>query len=681
VPMGKKRDGASTISNPMLDATIDQARSGLHPLQEMVLGEDGEERRSAAAERAMRMVKDRHGRDSVRSRSESHLLNTAMDTVSAKRAVSDDVHDPYDAEQGVTNTTKARSKFTSFVKESMLEKAVFGKRDPDAEAELLKALWKGEAEHAVEHPPGLWTGLLFPESEKRMVYDILQMAAVLYTAYVVPLRLAFDSTPEIWSVAFIWDLVIDSFFFFDMFLSFHAYTRDLHSGRLETNPKVLRHDYLTGFFPIDFLACFPTDYILLLLGDTGEAEGARNMRLLRLMRISRTLRLARLLRIFRASRMATIHDFVQLRIVTHRGYKMVFEISSMTTLIFGVAHIIGCLWLHTGIVNAGVYPHGSWIDHRNWYRADASCSADIDFASNPQEGMDAIANRPDDPLFDVYEECLDTQRISHGHMYMESIYFTVVTMSSVGYGDITPRSGHEKAFTTGVIIVGGFLWAFVIALFSEMIHGMTENAREYDNKMRKVTSMLTFLGSEKEFETKVTKFYQFRFKKRRFFEAGMSNELPPRLRREFVALRFSEALYKVPFFRNVNDETLIKLCACMQSFSSQEGEVIIEQGDTDRDLFIIEIGSCESFIGDSTEPMEFLPEGSFFGEMSFFGLAQKRAATIITTTYSELNWLSYRDFSDVLDSDIDLRRRMCDFATLRRTMYEMDETDLEVSLQ
>jgi len=67
--------------------------------------------------------------------------------------------------------------------------------------------------------------------------------------------------------------------------------------------------------------------------------------------------------------------------------------------------------------------------------------------------------------------------------------------------------------------------------------------------------------------------------------------------------------------------------------------------------------------------------------MSFFGLAQKRAATIITTTYSELNWLSYRDFSDVLDSDIDLRRRMCDFATLRRTMYEMDETDLEVSLQ
>lgn len=188
----------------------------------------------------------------------------------------------------------------------------------------------------------------------------------------------------------------------------------------------------------------------------------------------------------------------------------------------------------------------------------------------------------------------------------EAIYFIVVTMSSVGYGDISPRSSNEKAFVTVVIVIGGFLWAFVIAMFSDMINGMTEAQREYDNKLRKVTSMLTFLGAEKEFKDTATKFYQFRFKKRRFFEDGMSNELPPRLRREFIALRFSEALYKVPFFRNVKDETLIKLCSCMQSFGAPQGEIIIEEDDSDRDLFIVELGSCEAFIGDSIEPAEFL---------------------------------------------------------------------------
>lgn len=401
-----KRSAANTVANPMLAADH---------LQGLVL-EDVGDAHSAAAERAMQMVRDRHEKEGKRPPSESHLYDIALDTALAKHAAEDSpVLDPYEPES-VTNTAKARAKFASFVKESMLERVVFGTRDPEAEAELLKALWKGEAEHQVEHPGGLWTGLLYPESELRMVYDLFQLSAVLYTSYVVPLRLAFDETPVVGTGPFYFDLVIDLFFIFDIFVSFHAYTRDTHSGRLETNPKALRWNYFTGFFAIDFVACFPFDYIMLMTNRLEEAEGARNLRLLRLMRISRSLRLARLLRLFRGSRMATLYDFVQMRVVTHMGYKLAFEISAMTMLIFTVSHIIGCLWLHTGIVNAGELPHGSWMDHRGWYKPDSVCSPDYD--SNPQEGLDTITRASDDPLFDVYKECLDTTRISHGHMYM-----------------------------------------------------------------------------------------------------------------------------------------------------------------------------------------------------------------------------------------------------------------------
>lgn len=406
--MGKNgRGGAPTsISNPMLAGDN---------LQGFVLGE-GAVGRSAAAERAMQMVQDRHEMEGKRPRSESHLLDVAIDHAVTKREGEEtDVVDPYET-QLETNTAKARAKFSSFVKESMLEKLVFGKRDPEAEAELLKALWKGEAEHTVQHPGGLWTGLLYPESDKRMVYDICQLVAVFYTSYVVPLRLAFDSTPAPWSPAFYIDLSIDLFFIFDMFLSFHAYTRDEHSGRLETNPKVLRWNYISGFFGIDLVACFPFDYLMLVAGRLEEAEGARNLRLLRLMRVSRTMRLTRLLRVFRAARVAGICDFIQLRIVTHAGYRVAFELSAMTLLIYGVAHILGCLWLHVGIVHAGAPPYGSWIDHRNWYKPTEVCTQEIE--SNPQEGIDEILPFSEDPHFDVFDECLDTARISHAHMYL-----------------------------------------------------------------------------------------------------------------------------------------------------------------------------------------------------------------------------------------------------------------------
>ena len=394
-----KRSHANAVANPMLVT------------EEVVWEGDGGEL-GPAAERALQMVRDRDGK---RPESASHLLDTAMDNHVKHAGADSDEADPY-APVAVTATAKARAKFESFVKQSMLEKVVFGKREAEAEAELLKALWKGEAQHKVQHPGGLWTGLLYPESGKRMAYDLGQLGAVLYTACVVPLRLAFDETPEVGSAPFYFDVAIDCFFIFDIFLSFYAYTRDEHTGRLETDRKVLRSNYLTGFFALDAVACFPFDYIMLMTGKLEEAEGARNLRLLRLIRMSRALRLTKLLRLFKASRMRAISDFIHLRVVTNLTYRLTFEVTFLAGVIFAVAHIIGCLWLHIGIVNAGILPHGSWVDHRGWYKPDSVCSPE--YESNPQEGLDTIVLGSDDPSFDVLRECLDSARISQVHIYM-----------------------------------------------------------------------------------------------------------------------------------------------------------------------------------------------------------------------------------------------------------------------
>ena len=554
----------------------------------------------------------------------------------------------------------------------MLERVVFGSRDPTAERAMVEAIWTGEAfdsDKKIEHPGGIWTGLLYPESKIRLWYDAIQMAAVSYTTVMVPWRLAFDETPRPGSVEFTFDLAIDMLFIFDIYLNFFNYLRNDATGQLITDRKVIRRQYLLGYFPLDCVASNPLDYVLLLSGDAQTSEEARNMRLLRIMRIARTMRLARVLRLMRTSKLQAVTDYIQSKLISFPVARLTYKMLMLWLLIFAVGHIIGCFWLHEGIINAGVPPHGSWIDHRNWYKHDSACEP-IEGEDNPE--LDVLARTPS---FHVYLECIDLERISKGHMYIESLYFSIVTMTSVGYGDITPRSSSEKFWCTVMMVLGGFVWAIVIAIFAETLAGITEHDRAYENKLRRVANMLKFLGAENDLKKKIMRFYQFRFKKRRFFEDRMFTELPPRLRRDLVALRFSEALYKVPFFRNCNDETLIKICTYMHSFSCFEGEVVIEEGDSDRDLFILEKGRAEAYVGSKLEPVEFLPEGSFFGEMSFFGLSTTRAATVVAATYSELSWLSYADFSQVLDCDIALRKRMRDFATLRQAVYKMGLLD------
>ena len=59
-----------------------------------------------------------------------------------------------------------------------------------------------------------------------------------------------------------------------------------------------------------------------------------------------------------------------------------------------------------------------------------------------------------------------------GWGFLESFYATVVTLSSVGYGDFLPRSKEGMLFTVFLIIVGVGTMLYTIGLVTEtMIEG------------------------------------------------------------------------------------------------------------------------------------------------------------------------------------------------------------------
>ena len=60
-----------------------------------------------------------------------------------------------------------------------------------------------------------------------------------------------------------------------------------------------------------------------------------------------------------------------------------------------------------------------------------------------------------------------------GWGYLNALYYSVVTISTVGYGDLAPKTAAGKAFTIGFIVIGvGTFVAFVGALAEAMIRRM-----------------------------------------------------------------------------------------------------------------------------------------------------------------------------------------------------------------
>ena len=51
-----------------------------------------------------------------------------------------------------------------------------------------------------------------------------------------------------------------------------------------------------------------------------------------------------------------------------------------------------------------------------------------------------------------------------GWSYIDGMYYTMVTMSTVGYGDLSPSSGGARAFTIVYALVG------IIVVFTQVGH-------------------------------------------------------------------------------------------------------------------------------------------------------------------------------------------------------------------
>jgi voltage-gated potassium channel Kch len=58
-----------------------------------------------------------------------------------------------------------------------------------------------------------------------------------------------------------------------------------------------------------------------------------------------------------------------------------------------------------------------------------------------------------------------------GFSWLDSFYFVIITLATIGYGDIFPKTNAGKLFTIFFVIVG-------LGLFSALITNLAKRARE-----------------------------------------------------------------------------------------------------------------------------------------------------------------------------------------------------------
>ena len=432
------------------------------------------------------------------------------------------------------------------------------------------------------------------QSGFRLCWDAMILVLVLLSCVLVPYQLAFLHDVEHARNGLM--VAISLLFMADIGLNFMTSYREAGSEVLD--PRAIRVHYFRGQFTIDLLANFPFGILLLLVGDPhiGAFSAVLLVRLLALLRLARFFVILRRWESFSW---------------THPGYLRVAKYMGMVLI---VTHCIACLWF--GLAYVDGFPEDSWV-----------VAAGIELS-------DPIAQ------------------------YIRSMYWTITTMTTVGYGDISPGRTTEYLLASLIMLMGASLYAFIIGGVASLISNLQAAKNNHWEHMESVEQYLRARRIPAHLGSRVHNYYEYLWSRHKGLdEQSMLKDLPESLRLDIMLHMARDVLEQVPLFRHCSPVLRNSLLVALKPATYAPGNYLVWEGEVGGNIIFITSGEVEIVSGAEEESCGVMGPGDYFGYLSLAlheqGSGSVRALeycevlTLEKDTYDEIS-ASYPQFLEVM---------------------------------
>jgi voltage-gated potassium channel len=240
--------------------------------------------------------------------------------------------------------------------------------------------------------------------------------------------------------------------------------------------------------------------------------------------------------------------------------------------------------------------------------------------------------------------------------YLKSLYWAVTTLTTVGYGDITPTGTFDRIFAMGTMMTGVGVFGVVIGQFSSLI---IQADRHKQEKTQRLNSLMDFLERYEVSHTlgvQVIQFYRHYVEKNIAEHDGkILGDLPDALQKELKLFMKIKFIKKLTLFRDLPHDCLKMIASKLTQEFFSPNETIFKAGDDAVEMYIISHGEVD--ISRSGKPITSLREGQVFGEIALLE-ETKRTADVMSITYTDLYRLQRDDYFAIAKEYAVLKERM-----------------------
>ena len=233
--------------------------------------------------------------------------------------------------------------------------------------------------------------------------------------------------------------------------------------------------------------------------------------------------------------------------------------------------------------------------------------------------------------------------------YINAIYWCITTITTVGYGDISPVTDLQKVLTMVAMFLGVAVYGYVIGNVASLLSNIDVAKAGFLKQMEDINSFLSYKSVPKRLKQKVHEYYQYVWHTRMAHsDEGILTNLPTSLRTEISLHLHKQLIEQVPFFKNTDKEFIREIISELQPQVFLPGDFIFKKGEDGDCMYFISNGSVDVLSDDGSSVLATLKEGDYFGEIALINKIT-RTRSVVAKDYCNLYALERKNFDALLE--------------------------------
>ena len=397
----------------------------------------------------------------------------------------------------------------------------------------------------------------------KKIWDLFIFLIMMYSVIVYPYLLCFLEKRGF--IEILVEIMVDFFFIVDFFLNFFTSFYD-NEENIITNHRAIIYNYLNKWFILDLLTSIPFSFIidLILLKYPNNNENY-----FQFLKILMCLKWLKLLSVLKLKKEDSHQYITKIDLFEDSRNNGLFIFILYFTLLI---HISSCIWVFIGKFE---------IDAVNWIYGNG---------------------------FGNY---------NNWDIYVASIYFNLVTIYSIGYGDIIAKNMYERAYISIYMSIGVILFSFTISTFSLFLTNINKKTIEYNNNLDLIGIIEKDYSLPTPLYEKIKKYLRISYMNSYDERYNLLESLPTKIKSDLTIFMFKNHIKELFIFKEQSNDFILFVLPLLITQKVNKGDTLISIGESVNEMFMVIRGSLSLNLSEKLDYIEVfqVKKNQNFGEL------------------------------------------------------------------